>query len=121
SVTFGWRGVAIRRSIRIVPERRSRFVETAASVPGRYCCKSRKSNNPKNLAKVDFWTSLLPCRFSAPLRRSLIDFGSTDMVSHVVARKAHQRLLEFSFVTPKRLLQQYLHFSDLSGPAGDVC
>src|SRR4030081_668480 len=25
----------------------------------RYCCKSRKSNNPKNLAKVDLWTSLL--------------------------------------------------------------
>jgi hypothetical protein len=31
-----------------------------------YCCKSRKSNNPKNLAKVDLWTSLLlPC-FSTP-------------------------------------------------------
>src|SRR3982074_534468 len=24
------------------------------SAYGRYCCKSRKSNNPKNLAKVDF-------------------------------------------------------------------
>src|SRR3977135_4225294 len=24
----------------------------------RYCCKSRKSNNPKNLAKVDLWASL---------------------------------------------------------------
>jgi hypothetical protein len=24
------------------------------SAHGRYCCKSRKSNNPKNLAKVDF-------------------------------------------------------------------
>src|SRR6185312_3384832 len=29
------------------------------------------------------------------------------MVPHVVARKAHQRLQEFSFATPKRLLQQY--------------
>ena len=27
------------------------------STHGRYCCKSRKSNNPKNLAKVDLWTS----------------------------------------------------------------
>jgi hypothetical protein len=32
---------------------------------------------------------------------------------HVAARKAHQRLLEFSFATPKRLLQQYR-------PKGDV-
>src|SRR4051812_4860830 len=32
---------------------------------GRYCCKSRKSNNPKNLAKVDLWTSLLLPRYSA--------------------------------------------------------
>src|SRR5258705_9509610 len=28
------------------------------------------------------------------------------MVPHVAARKTHQRLLKFSFVTPKRLLQQ---------------
>src|SRR5438034_10893998 len=41
----------------------------------RYCCKSRKSNNPKNLAKVDLWTPLLLRRFSTPLRRSVIDFG----------------------------------------------
>jgi hypothetical protein len=40
-----------------------------------YCCKSRKSNNPKNLAKVDLWTSLLLRRFSAPLRRSTVDLG----------------------------------------------
>ena len=30
-------------------------MKTAISVNGRYCCKSRKSNNPKNLAKVDLW------------------------------------------------------------------
>src|SRR5712671_3643519 len=29
------------------------------TVLGRYCCKSRKSNEPENLAKVDFCTSLL--------------------------------------------------------------
>src|SRR5207245_1538693 len=45
------------------------------SACGRYCCKSRKSDNPKNLAKVDLWTSLLPRCFSTPLRRSVIDFG----------------------------------------------
>jgi hypothetical protein len=31
-------------------------------------------------------------RFSAPLRRSVIDFGSTDMVPHIAARKTHQWL-----------------------------
>src|SRR4030095_9638455 len=37
------------------------------SVHGRYCCKSRKSNDAKNLANVDFWTSLpLQCSV-APL------------------------------------------------------
>ena len=41
-------------------------------------------------------------RFSAPLRRSVIDFGSTDMVPHIAARKTHQWLLEFSFDTPKK-------------------
>ena len=53
---------------------------------GRYCCKSRKSDSPKNLAKVDLWTSLLPRRFSTPLRRSVLDFGRSDMVPHVAAR-----------------------------------
>jgi hypothetical protein len=51
-----------------------------------------KSNNPKNLAKVELGTSLLLRRFSAPLRRSVIDFGSTDTVPHIAARKTHQRL-----------------------------
>ena len=45
------------------------------SVLGRYCCKSRKSSDPENLAKVDLWTSLPLRRFSTPLRRSVIDFG----------------------------------------------
>jgi hypothetical protein len=31
--------------------------------------------HPKNLAKVDLRASLLLRRFSAPLRRSMIDFG----------------------------------------------
>jgi hypothetical protein len=39
------------------------------------CCKSRKSISPKNLAKVDFWTSLPLRRYSAPLGRSVVDFG----------------------------------------------
>src|SRR5712691_6787602 len=43
---------------------------TRVSAMGGYCCKSRKSNNPKNLAKVDLWTSPLLRRFSAPPRRS---------------------------------------------------
>jgi len=83
------------------------FSTSARSVQGRYCCKSRKSNNPKNLAKVDLKTSPLLHRLSASLRRSAIDFGSIDMVPHVAARKTHQRRLEFLFDTQKRLLQHY--------------
>src|SRR5512132_3171817 len=56
------------------------------------CCKSRKSNDPKNLANADFWTSLLLRRYSASLRRSVVDFGRIDMVPHVAARKTHQQL-----------------------------
>jgi hypothetical protein len=51
-----------------------RVAKVAMSGSGRDCCKSRKSNNPKNLAKVDLWTSLLLRRFSTPLRKSVIDF-----------------------------------------------
>jgi hypothetical protein len=35
------------------------------------------------------------------------------MAPHVAARKAHQRLSEFSFTPPKRLLQQYRHETDM--------
>src|SRR4051812_1374577 len=38
------------------------------------------------------------------------------MVPHVAARKTHQRLLKFSFVTPKRLLQQYLPTTEVERP-----
>src|SRR5438309_11475485 len=54
---------------------------------GRFCCKSRKSNNPKNFARVDLWTSLLLHRFSAPLRRFVIDFGSTDCAKRISGSK----------------------------------
>ena len=49
--------------------------EMITSVVGRYCCKSRKSSDPENLAKVDLWTSPQLRRFSTPLRRFVIDFG----------------------------------------------
>jgi hypothetical protein len=49
-----------------------RWSEMTAS--GRYCCKSRKSDNPKNLAKSRSLDFLLLRRFSTPLRRSMIDF-----------------------------------------------
>src|ERR1700675_1838811 len=87
-------------------------MRAATSDIGRFCCKSRKSNDPKNLAKVELWTSPLLLRFSMTLPRSKIDFGRNDMVPHVAARKTRQRLLESSFDTPKRLLQQYLPIPD---------
>ena len=42
--------------------------------------------------KLIFWTSLLLRRYSAPLRRSVVDFGRIDMVPHDAARKTHQQL-----------------------------
>jgi hypothetical protein len=39
-----------------------------------YCCKSRKSNNPENLAEAALSTSLQLDRFSTRRRRSVIDF-----------------------------------------------
>jgi len=40
-----------------------RFDDISMSQMGRFCCKSRKSNDPENLAKVDPWTFLLLRRF----------------------------------------------------------
>jgi hypothetical protein len=83
------------------------------SPSGRYCCKSRKSSDPENLAKVDLWTFPPLRRFSTPLQGRVVDFGCNDMVPHLAAREAHQRLWEFSIATPKRLLQQNLPEADV--------
>jgi hypothetical protein len=64
---------------------------------------------PKNLAKVDLWTSLLLPRFQATTE---VDrFWMNRYFPHIAAHKAHQRLQEFSISTPKRLLQQYRHIA----------
>jgi hypothetical protein len=65
----------MERRCLLVSQQRTFQHPSATSDKCRYCCKSRKSDNPKNLAKVDLWTSLLLRRFSTPLRRSVIDFG----------------------------------------------
>jgi hypothetical protein len=98
----------------VYPNQRTSHDPSDWSGSCRYCCKSRKSSNPKNFAKVDLWTSLLLRRFSTPLRRSVIDFGENDKAPHVDTLKTHQRLQEFSFATPKRLLQQNLPIRDIS-------
>jgi hypothetical protein len=54
---------------------------------GRYCCKSRKSDDTENLAKVDYWASLLLQCSVARLRRPVVDFGRIDVVAHVVAHE----------------------------------
>src|SRR6266850_431486 len=42
---------------------------------GRYCCKSRKSNNPENLANGDFYRSPPLQRSVGPIRRSVVVFS----------------------------------------------
>ena len=63
------------RHVRFTPRKRTSTPAAGMSVKCRYCCKSRKLHDPKNLAKVDFWTFPLLHRLSTPLRRSAIDFG----------------------------------------------
>jgi hypothetical protein len=66
------RGIAARMVVH--QDDRSIACCMLTSAIGRYCCKSRKSNHPKNLAKAALWTSLLLLWFSMPLRKSMIDF-----------------------------------------------
>ena len=54
------------------------------------------------------------------IRASAVGFAVFDMVPHVAARKPHQRPQEFSFATPKRLLQQYRHLADIAPAIVDV-
>jgi hypothetical protein len=58
-----------------LPQLRTSRIAIATSERCRYCCKSRKSSDPKNLAKVDLWTPPPLCRFSTPLWKSLVDYG----------------------------------------------
>src|SRR5712691_9145654 len=66
------------------------------SASGRCCRKSRKSNDAKNLANVDFWTTP-PLRCSLVLiRRSVVVFLRSDVVpSHRCARNASAALENF--------------------------
>src|SRR6476660_2089724 len=63
---------------------------------GRCCRKSRKSNDAKNLANVDFWTTE-PLRCSLmSIRRSVVVFLRSDVVpSRRCARNASAALENF--------------------------
>jgi hypothetical protein len=61
------------------------------STHGRYCCKSRKSNNTENLAKADFQTPLPRQRAVAPMRRSVVVFVRNNEVPHIATYETHQR------------------------------
>jgi len=82
----------------------------------RFCCKSRKSNEPENLAKGDFQRAVTSRSVVTPLRRSVVVFPRNDLVPHIVACNTRQRPRKCSFVTPKRLLQQNLPTADIPTP-----
>lgn len=84
--------------------------ERRQSAKCRFCCKSRKSNNPENLAKVDLSAAASP--FSAATE-SVVDFGGNDMVPHVAAHKKLSGSRNFHSDTPKRLFQHYLPGADI--------
>ena len=49
----------------------------------------------------------------APMRRSVVSFVRNNEVPHIATYKTHQRSQKFSFVTQKRLLQQYPPGADI--------
>src|SRR5258708_2511278 len=64
----------------------------AMSPIGRFCCKSRKSNNAENLAKAIFEAAPPLQSAVAPIRRSVVVFLRNDEVPRVERRETHQRL-----------------------------
>jgi hypothetical protein len=64
--------------------------------------QSRKSNDPKNLAKGDFQKTVALRSAITLLRRSVAVFPRNDVVSHVATCNTRQRPSKLSFVTPKR-------------------
>src|SRR4051812_9049651 len=80
-----------RTALRLLLMARNRHAEVVAACPlsGGFYCKSRKLNDPRNLAKVDFCTSLLLHRLSTPGRRPVIGFGWIGTVPHIAARQTH--------------------------------
>ena len=58
---------------------------------GRYCCRSRKSKNSKNLAKVDSSMFSLRQGLVGSIRRPVIDLVRNDVVPHVAACRTHER------------------------------
>ena len=62
------------------------------TAPGRFCCKSRKPNDYKNLAKVDFQATPTLQSVVALIRRSVVIFLRSDMVPHVATCNTRQRL-----------------------------
>ncbi len=91
-------------------------VQRVMSVECRFCCKSRKSNDPENLAKGDFQRAVTSRSVVTPLRRSVVVFPRNDLVPHIVTCNTRQRPRKCSFVTPKRLLQQNLPEADIPVP-----
>ena len=67
-------------------------ITEAASPFGRFCCKSRKSNDSKNLAKVDFQTTLMLKGAVVPIGRSVVVFPRNDVVPNVATCNTRQRL-----------------------------
>jgi hypothetical protein len=58
---------------------------------GGFCCKSRKSNDPENLAKGDFQRAVTLRSATTPLRRFVVGFPRNDVVPHVATRNTRQR------------------------------
>src|SRR5439155_9341968 len=98
--------------VRFAPQQRTLLRSLVRSALCRFCCKSRKSNDPENLAKGDFQRAVTLRSVVTPLRSSVVVSEERLGPPHVVACNTRQRARKLSFVTPKRLLQQNLPGTD---------
>src|SRR5271155_2608248 len=79
----------------------------------RYCCKSPKRRRGKFSAKERNKRPSPINRASNTLPESPVSLSLCDVVPHILIQSLHLRAGKFESHHAKRLLQQYLPFSDL--------
>ena len=79
------------------------------SLPGRYCCKSRKLHHSEFLVKPQNEKRSTIRTTPVALAKSPVSFAWDDEVSQISTRKQRQRPSENLIPSTKRLLQHYRH------------
>ena len=122
-------------------EKRTNLLRSTSSVsdamptsPSRGACRLRRPDPalplcmcstgwviiPKKQATRCRRTSLLLPRYSAPLRRSVVDLDESICSFTSPRAKRISGYKKISFVTPKRLFQHYRHFCDMPTASSNI-